>query len=60
VVVTKDLPDRFHAGNIVKELAAIVVVVGGRPDMAQAGGTRPEKLDLALEKAIEIVAGKSS
>jgi alanyl-tRNA synthetase len=33
---------------------------GGRPDMAQAGGTQPEKLDLALEKAIEIVAGQSS
>ncbi|MEJ2155481.1 MAG: alanine--tRNA ligase [Desulfobacteraceae bacterium] len=61
VVVTKDLVDRFHAGNIVKELAAIVGGGGGgRPDMAQAGGTQPEKLDLALEKAIEIVAGKSS
>jgi alanyl-tRNA synthetase len=56
VVVTKDLLDRFHAGNIVKELAAIVGGGGGgRPDMAQAGGTRPEKLDLALEKALEIV-----
>jgi alanyl-tRNA synthetase len=28
---------------------------GGRPDMAQAGGSKPEKLDQALEKAYEIV-----
>jgi alanyl-tRNA synthetase len=57
VVVTKDLLDRYHAGNIVKELAALVGGGGGgRPDMAQAGGTEPEKLDLALEKALEIVA----
>jgi alanyl-tRNA synthetase len=56
VVVTKDLLDRYHAGNIVKELAALVGGGGGgRPDMAQAGGTQPEKLDLALEKALEIV-----
>lgn len=57
VVVTKDLLDRYHAGRIVKELAALVGGGGGgRPDMAQAGGTEPEKLDLALEKALEIVA----
>ena len=56
VVVTKDLLDRYHAGNIIKELAAIVGGGGGgRPDMAQAGGSQPEKLDLALDKAIEIV-----
>ena len=56
VVVTKDLVDRFHAGKIVKEAAAVVGGGGGgRPDMAQAGGTRPEKLDEALAKAIEIL-----
>jgi alanyl-tRNA synthetase len=44
-MVTKDLVDRFHAGNIVKELAPLVGGKGGgRPDMAQAGGTRPENL----------------
>ena len=47
--VTKDLTGRFHAGNLVRELAAVVGGKGGgRPDMAQAGGTRPEKLDEAL------------
>jgi len=56
VVVSKDLTDRFHAGKIVKEVAAVVGGGGGgRPDMAQAGGTRPEKLDAALEKAYEVV-----
>ncbi|MDM8524323.1 alanine--tRNA ligase [Desulfococcaceae bacterium HSG8] len=54
--VTKDLTDRFHAGNIIRELASEVGGKGGgRPDMAQAGGTEPEKLDQALEKAYEIV-----
>ncbi len=56
VVVSKDLVKRFHAGNIVKALAAIVGGGGGgRPDMAQAGGTEPEKLDLALESAFQII-----
>lgn len=56
VIVSKDLLDRYHAGNIIKELAALVGGGGGgRPDMAQAGGTQPENLDLALEKALEIV-----
>ncbi len=56
VVVTKDLTDRLHAGNIVKQIAAIVGGGGGgRPDMAQAGGTRPEKLDEALAKATDIL-----
>jgi alanyl-tRNA synthetase len=57
VVVSKDLVKKFHAGNIVKDLAAIVGGGGGgRPDMAQAGGSKPEKLDLALEQATKIIA----
>jgi alanyl-tRNA synthetase len=56
VVVTKDLTDRFHAGKIVKEVASFVGGGGGgRPDMAQAGGTQPENLDRALEKVYEVV-----
>jgi len=44
-MVTKDLANKFHAGNIIKELAPIVGGKGGgRPDMAQAGGTEPENL----------------
>jgi alanyl-tRNA synthetase len=56
VVVTKDLVGRFHAGDIVKALAGTVGGSGGgRPDMAQAGGTQPEHLDEALEKAYEVI-----
>jgi len=55
-LVTKDLTDKFHAGNIVKEIAPIVGGSGGgRPDMAQAGGAKPEKLQEALDRLEEIL-----
>ena len=54
--VTKDLVKQYHAGNIVKQVAALVGGSGGgRPDMAQAGGTKPEKLDKAIQKVFEII-----
>jgi alanyl-tRNA synthetase len=57
-VVTADLTHRYHAGNIIKELAAVVGGSGGgRPDMAQAGGPLAENLDQAIEKAYDVVAG---
>ena len=38
-----------HAGNIVKEVSAAAGGGGGgRPEMAQAGGKKPEKLSDAL------------
>lgn len=48
--VTKDLIEKgYHAGKLVKEVAAKCGGGGGgRPDMAQAGGKNPEKLDEAL------------
>jgi alanyl-tRNA synthetase len=56
VVVTQDLTDRYHAGSIIKEIAAEVGGRGGgRPDMAQAGGSQPENLDKALAKAYKVV-----
>lgn len=56
VVVTKDLTGRYHAGNIVKAIAPVVGGSGGgRPDMAQAGGSKPEMLEQALEKVVEVV-----
>jgi len=58
VGVTKDLTGQYKAGNIIKEVAAMVGGKGGgRPDMAQAGGSQPEKLDEALEKTYAIVEG---
>ncbi len=49
-VVTKDLTDRFKAGEIIKRLSKIVGGKGGgRPDMAQGGGGQPENLARALE-----------
>ena len=57
VVVTKDLTDRHHAGGIIKQIASVVGGSGGgRPDMAQAGGTDPAKLEQALEKVFDVVA----
>ena len=57
-IITKDLIKKYHAGNLIKEIAVIVGGSGGgRPDMAQAGGTRAEKLDEALEKVFEVVEG---
>jgi alanyl-tRNA synthetase len=54
--VTKDLTDRFNAGKLVKECAALVGGGGGgRPDMAQAGGTDPSKLGDALNFIFELV-----
>jgi alanyl-tRNA synthetase len=58
VGVTPDLTGRYHAGNIIREVAAMVGGKGGgRSDMAQAGGPREDRLDEALSKALEIVAG---
>ena len=56
VIVTKDLLNRYHAGKIIKKIASQVGGGGGgRPDMAQAGGSKPENLDQALEKVCEIL-----
>ena len=54
--VTKDLTNKYHAGNIIKSIAVIVGGSGGgRPDMAQAGGSQVDKLDEALKKAQELI-----
>ncbi len=54
--VTQNLTDRIKAGNLVGKLAKIVGGGGGgRPDMAQAGGTQPGKLPEAMEQAHRII-----
>ncbi len=61
VGVTKDLSGKYHAGKIVKDLAQIIGGGGGgRPDMAQAGGSKPENLPEALKRSSEIVRKYSS
>jgi len=55
--VTKDLTSRFQAGKLIQEVAkAVGGGGGGRPDLAQAGGKDPAKLDAALELAYAFVA----
>lgn len=47
--VTKDLVGQVKAGELVNHMASQVGGKGGgRPDMAQAGGSQPENLDAAL------------
>ncbi len=59
-MVTPDLVSQgYHAGNLVKALAAVVGGGGGgRPDMAQAGGKDVSKLAEAIAKAPELVAAQ--
>ncbi len=47
------------AGNIIREIAPMIGGKGGgRPNMAQAGGTDVSGIGAALEKAVEIVKGQ--
>jgi alanyl-tRNA synthetase len=54
--VTKDLTDRFHAGEIIKVLSGKVGGKGGgRADMAQGGGPNSQKIGEVLESVFEMV-----
>ncbi|MCX9155294.1 alanine--tRNA ligase [Niveibacterium sp. 24ML] len=58
-MVTKSLTDRLKAGEIVGVAAQVVGGKGGgRPDMAQAGGTQPEKLPEAFETVLQLLDSK--
>ena len=58
-MVSKNLTDRYKAGNIISEIAGLVGGKGGgRPDMAQAGGPNPDKLNEALEAVYKIIAAQ--
>jgi alanyl-tRNA synthetase len=55
--VTSDLTNRIKAGDLVNHVATQVGGKGGgRPDMAQAGGTNPAALPAALESVQSWVA----
>ncbi len=58
VGVTKDLTGKVQAGKVVGTLAGMVGGKGGgRPDLAEAGGSDVGALDGALAKAAEVVGG---
>jgi alanyl-tRNA synthetase len=56
ISVTKDLVKQYHAGKMIKELAPTIDGRGGgKPDMAQCGGSNPAgwgTLQEAVEKLI--------
>ena len=57
VAVTKQLSATIKAGDIIKKLAPIVGGSGGgKPELAQAGGSRPEMLAEALADAARLLA----
>jgi len=59
-VVTKDLVNRYHAGNLMRELTAkIDGKGGGRPDMAQGGGTDVKALPAAISWVKEWVEAQN-
>ena len=57
VAVSDDLKKRAPAGKLVKVLAGMIGGGGGgRPEMAEAGGKEPGRLDEALGAAVGEVA----
>ena len=57
--VTSDVTDRVKAGDLVNAVAEQVGGRGGgRPDMAQAGGSQPEKLPDAMQSVADWVRAR--
>jgi alanyl-tRNA synthetase len=56
VRVSDDLTSKVKAGNVIKEIVPIVGGKGGgRPDMAEGGGTEPGKLSQAIEASYGVI-----
>ena len=54
--VTKDILNRVKANVFIDEVASMIDGGGGgRPDFAQAGGAKTEKLDQVLKKSYSIL-----
>jgi alanyl-tRNA synthetase len=57
VAVTGDLTGRFKAGELIREMAPLIGGSGGgKPELAQAGGSRTENLPAALDKLYSIIS----
>jgi alanyl-tRNA synthetase len=57
--VTSDLVNQIKAGELINFVASQVGGKGGgRPDMAQAGGTQPENLEHALTSVYDLISEK--
>lgn len=56
VRVSNDLTDKVKAGNVIKEIVPIVGGRGGgKPDMAEGGGSFPEKLSEAIDASYKVI-----
>ncbi|MEO8572926.1 MAG: alanine--tRNA ligase [Pyrinomonadaceae bacterium] len=56
VRVSDDLTSKVKAGNVIKEIVPIVGGKGGgRPDMAEGGGTEPAKLSEAIDASYGVI-----
>jgi len=62
IALTDDLVSRgLNASELIREPAALLGGGGGgRPNLAQAGGSKPEMLDMAIQKALAAIRGKLS
>jgi alanyl-tRNA synthetase len=56
VAVSRDLTERYKAGEIIRKLAPVIGGSGGgKPELAQAGGSDPSRLGTALEQTYGLV-----
>jgi alanyl-tRNA synthetase len=56
VRTSNDLTKKVPAGQVIKELAPIIGGKGGgKADMAEGGGSQPEKLNEALQASYEVI-----
>jgi alanyl-tRNA synthetase len=56
VRVSDDLTSRVKAGDVIREIAPIVGGRGGgKPDMAEGGGTEPDKLSEAIDASYGVI-----
>jgi len=56
VRVSDDLTERVKAGNVIKEIVGIIGGRGGgKPDMAEGGGSEPEKLGEAIDASYKVI-----